>query len=593
MSAAPAPAAARRDLRGAVRARVRRGRRRVRRPGRSGATGSPAARCAPSTAAPCTSSTAAAGRCSAGPRYRSLAEIPAPPELVVLAVPPAALEATVDEALAAGARAIVAITAGAADGDAGGPQDAALAARVRAAGAVLLGPNCLGVFDAGAELELVGRRAPGRLDRPRSRRAATSRSSSGCSPRRRASASRASSRSATRPTSRPPTSIRELAAHAATELIAVYVEDFRDGRAFAAAAHVARDRAGKPVAAARDRAHRGDRARRALAHRRAGQRRRRDRRRLPRRGDRARAHAAGADRPGRRAPARAPLPRAGASPCSPTAAATAGIAAGLAERARASSCRGSATRLAAELRGRPARHRGACANPVDLAGGGEQDIRTLRPRRPTRCSRSRRGRRRCCSPATSAATASTATTLGRGERSVAEALGRRRARDGPPARRPVDVRRHAGASATLRAAACRSTASIERAVGVLARLAGAARGRAARRAGAPARRRAGRERPATTAARALLAAAGVPFVGGRARSRTPPAAVRAAERDRLPGRAQGARPAAQVRRRRRRRSALGDEAALTRAIADLQRAARAAGVLGRAHGAGRRRASSC
>jgi len=41
------------------------------------------------------------------PSYRSLKELPEPPELVVLAVPATAFEETVDASLAAGARAIV------------------------------------------------------------------------------------------------------------------------------------------------------------------------------------------------------------------------------------------------------------------------------------------------------------------------------------------------------------------------------------------------------------------------------------------------------------------------------------------------------
>ena len=84
--------------------------------------------------------------------HRSLAELPETPELVVLAVPPAALESAMDEAIAAGTRAVVVITA---DGDAGGARDVALATRAREAGVILLGPNCLGIFDAAAELELV------------------------------------------------------------------------------------------------------------------------------------------------------------------------------------------------------------------------------------------------------------------------------------------------------------------------------------------------------------------------------------------------------------------------------------------------------
>jgi acyl-CoA synthetase (NDP forming) len=86
------------------------------------------------------------------PAHRSLADLPEAPELAVLAVPPAGLAGAVDDAIAAGCRALVVITAGEADGDAGGPRDAELAQRAREAGVILLGPNCLGVFDAGAQL---------------------------------------------------------------------------------------------------------------------------------------------------------------------------------------------------------------------------------------------------------------------------------------------------------------------------------------------------------------------------------------------------------------------------------------------------------
>ena len=83
--------------------------------------------------------------------HASLSELPSPAELVAIAVPAAGLDGAIDDALAAGARAIIAITAG-------GPTDergqAQLAARVREAGAVLLGPNCMGVLDTGSELEL-------------------------------------------------------------------------------------------------------------------------------------------------------------------------------------------------------------------------------------------------------------------------------------------------------------------------------------------------------------------------------------------------------------------------------------------------------
>src|SRR5215208_4894243 len=87
--------------------------------------------------------------------HRALAELPEAPELAVLAVPPAALEPALDEAIAIGTRPVVVITAGAEEGDAGGKRDVALARRARDAGVILLGPNCLGIFDAVAELELV------------------------------------------------------------------------------------------------------------------------------------------------------------------------------------------------------------------------------------------------------------------------------------------------------------------------------------------------------------------------------------------------------------------------------------------------------
>jgi acetate---CoA ligase (ADP-forming) len=306
------------------------------------------------------------------PAYRSVAELPAPPELVVLAVPPAALDGAVDEAIAAGARAIVAITAGAADGDAGGPQDAALAARVRAAGAVLLGPNCLGVFDAGEELEL----AAG--DLPSGSIGLVSQSGNialelgllaeeaGLGFSRFVSLGNQADLEAV-------DVVRDLATHAPTELIAVYVEDFRDGRAFAEAAHVAH-RAGKRVlllaiehteATARAvRSHTG-----ALASDGAA--------------IDAACRAAGIERV--RTPQelidlaegllRAPLPAGRRIAVLADGGGHGGLAAGLAQTAGLElPVLGPAT--VAELRRRlPAS--AAAANPVDLAGGGEQDIRTF------------------------------------------------------------------------------------------------------------------------------------------------------------------------------------------------------------------------
>lgn len=95
------------------------------------------------------------------PAYPSLAALPAAPELVVLAVPAAAFDEAIDDALAAGARAILGITAGLAEtGPEGRRREQAAVARVRAAGAVLLGPNCLGLMDAAAELHLASNDLP-------------------------------------------------------------------------------------------------------------------------------------------------------------------------------------------------------------------------------------------------------------------------------------------------------------------------------------------------------------------------------------------------------------------------------------------------
>ncbi|HUQ54259.1 acetate--CoA ligase family protein [Lentzea sp.] len=79
------------------------------------------------------------------PTVRSLSEIAEAPELVVLAVPAAHVPAVVDEALAVGVRGFVGITSGI---------DDSVVRRIRDAGARLLGPNCLGVFDAATSLHL-------------------------------------------------------------------------------------------------------------------------------------------------------------------------------------------------------------------------------------------------------------------------------------------------------------------------------------------------------------------------------------------------------------------------------------------------------
>lgn len=95
---------------------------------------------------------------------RSLAELAEAPDLVVLCAPAATVPAVVDQALAMGTKGFLGITAGidTAHGEPG--LERRLAERIRAAGARIVGPNCLGLYDAATDLELAwGTFSPGRL----------------------------------------------------------------------------------------------------------------------------------------------------------------------------------------------------------------------------------------------------------------------------------------------------------------------------------------------------------------------------------------------------------------------------------------------
>jgi acetate---CoA ligase (ADP-forming) len=175
--------------------------------------------------------------------YASLTEVPDAPELVILTVPASGLEESVDEALAVGAKALVAISAGLGEmGAEGRAREGAIVERVRAAGAVLVGPNCLGVYDAGAELELCSEDlVPGSIG-------LVSQSGNlalevgliaqefGLGFSRFVSIGNQADVEAWEV-------LESFAAHEPTKLIAVYLEDFRDGRAFARSCASA----GKPV----------------------------------------------------------------------------------------------------------------------------------------------------------------------------------------------------------------------------------------------------------------------------------------------------------------------------------------------------------
>ncbi|WP_231441657.1 acetate--CoA ligase family protein [Brevibacterium zhoupengii] len=93
----------------------------------------------------------------AEPTFAHLSDLPETPELLVISIPGTGVPAVVDEALAAGVKAFLIISArvpGAAD----------IAARIVAAGARLIGPSSLGVVDSGNELLLAwGNFTPGSL----------------------------------------------------------------------------------------------------------------------------------------------------------------------------------------------------------------------------------------------------------------------------------------------------------------------------------------------------------------------------------------------------------------------------------------------
>ena len=156
-----------------------------------------------------------AARSSGEPRTARSPSCPGRPELVVVIGARAAASRRPSTARSQPARrrSSASPPGSASTSDEGRAREQAVVERVRAAGAVLLGPNCLGVFDALAELDI------GWSELPAGPIGLVSQSGNLAlelrAPRRptTASASRASPRSATRPTSTPPISSTHLAAH--------------------------------------------------------------------------------------------------------------------------------------------------------------------------------------------------------------------------------------------------------------------------------------------------------------------------------------------------------------------------------------------
>ena len=176
---------------------------------------------------------------------RDLAEAGGGVECVVVAVPEAALEEAVEQSLAQGARALIVITAGLGERDSDGrARELALAARVRAAGAVMLGPNCIGVYDGAASFRVSSNAYPaGALGLVSQSGNLSIELGMLCE-----GAGLGLSRFASTGNQADiglPDLIEHLADHDGTEVIGIYVEDVADGRAFVAAARAAAER--KPV----------------------------------------------------------------------------------------------------------------------------------------------------------------------------------------------------------------------------------------------------------------------------------------------------------------------------------------------------------
>lgn len=180
------------------------------------------------------------------PTVPTVQAVGAPVDLVVIAVPAAGFEAAVDDALAAGARAIVGISAGLGEaGEEGRRAQERLAERITAAGACLLGPNCLGVVDHTTGLLLASNEFPigdiGVISQSGNiaLELSTLLVDHGLGISRFASLGNQADLEAA-------DLIDAYVEHDGTRAIALYCEDFRDGRRLARAAERA-TRAGKPV----------------------------------------------------------------------------------------------------------------------------------------------------------------------------------------------------------------------------------------------------------------------------------------------------------------------------------------------------------
>ena len=87
--------------------------------------------------------------------YASVRDLPEPVDLAILAVPADAVEAVVDDCIARGVGALVVISAGFREtGPEGRRREAAILAKVRAAGIRMVGPNCMGLINTDPAVRL-------------------------------------------------------------------------------------------------------------------------------------------------------------------------------------------------------------------------------------------------------------------------------------------------------------------------------------------------------------------------------------------------------------------------------------------------------
>ncbi|MER5431854.1 acetate--CoA ligase family protein [Streptomyces sp. NPDC002588] len=180
------------------------------------------------------------------PAAPSLSALGEPVDLAVIAVPAAGFDDAVDDAIAARVGAIVAITAGLGETGADGlARQNALVARLREAGIPMLGPNCLGVLDNTTGLDAtVNEFRPGSVSvLSQSGNVAIDLAEhfteQGLGVARFASLGNCADLDVA-------DLIDSCVDHDGTSAIAVYCEGFKDGRKFARAAARAAD-AGKPV----------------------------------------------------------------------------------------------------------------------------------------------------------------------------------------------------------------------------------------------------------------------------------------------------------------------------------------------------------